>query len=79
MQIFLLSGLRRYLLPSHNLTNSFFQLSNLNQLTWLTIKLLLALASTAILGSEAHGTHDHILLSEGSGILQTTLSTNQRS
>jgi hypothetical protein len=35
-------------------------------------KLLLALASTAILGSESHGTHDHILLSDGSGRLQVT-------
>jgi hypothetical protein len=29
-------------------------------------KLLLALASTMIFGSESHGTHDHILLSGGS-------------
>jgi hypothetical protein len=35
-------------------------------------KLLVALASTVILGSESHGTHDHILLSDGSGSLKTT-------
>jgi hypothetical protein len=29
-------------------------------------KLLLSLASTVIVGSESHGTHDHILLSDGS-------------
>jgi uncharacterized membrane protein YkvI len=39
---------------------------------YLTAKLLLALASTVILGSESHGTHDLILLSDGSGSLQTT-------
>jgi hypothetical protein len=33
-------------------------------------KLLLALASTVILGSESRGPHDHILLSDGSGSLQ---------
>jgi hypothetical protein len=33
-------------------------------------KLLLALSSKVILGSESHGTHDHILLSDGSGILK---------
>jgi hypothetical protein len=32
-----------------------------------TSKLLLALASTVILGSEFHETHDHILLSHVSG------------
>jgi hypothetical protein len=37
---------------------------------WLTAKLLLALASTAIMGSESHGAHDHILLSDGSGSLR---------
>jgi hypothetical protein len=35
----------------------------------LPVKLLLTLASTVILGSESHGTLDHILLSEGSGSL----------
>jgi hypothetical protein len=39
--------------------------------SWLTAKLLLALASTVILGSESHRTHGHILLSDGSGSLQT--------
>jgi hypothetical protein len=34
---------------------------------WLTAELLLALASTVILGLEAHGIHDYILLSDGSG------------
>jgi hypothetical protein len=38
----------------------------------LTAKLLLTLGSTVILGSESHGTHGHILLSDGSGILQLT-------
>jgi hypothetical protein len=38
----------------------------------LTAKLLLALASTVILGSESHGTHYHILLSDGSGSIQTS-------
>jgi hypothetical protein len=33
---------------------------------------MLALASTVILGSRSHGTHDHILLSDGSGNLQIT-------
>jgi hypothetical protein len=32
----------------------------------LIVKLLLALASTAVLGSESHGTHDLILLFDGS-------------
>jgi hypothetical protein len=36
-------------------------------------KLLLALASTVILGSKFHGTHDQILLSDGSGSLQNSL------
>jgi hypothetical protein len=34
-------------------------------------KFLLALASTVILGFESYGTHDHILLSDGYGSLQT--------
>jgi hypothetical protein len=37
---------------------------------WLAGKLLLVLASTVILGYESRGTHDLILLSDGSGILQ---------
>jgi hypothetical protein len=39
----------------------------------LVAKLLLTFASTVILGCEFHGTHDHILLSDGSGSLQTTI------
>jgi hypothetical protein len=39
----------------------------------LLAKLLLALASTVILGSESHGTHDHILHSDGFGSLQSNL------
>jgi hypothetical protein len=41
----------------------------------MTAKLLLALASTVILGSESHETHDHTLLSDGSGSLQTTVDS----
>jgi hypothetical protein len=37
--------------------------------------LLLALANTVIFGSESHGNHDHILLSDGSGSLQTRLKS----
>jgi hypothetical protein len=44
---------------------------NVTLTDWLTAKLLLAVASTVILGSESHRTHDHILLSGGSGSLQT--------
>jgi hypothetical protein len=47
---------------------------NLSKIDCLTVKLLLALASTVILGSESHETHDHILLSDGSGGLQAILS-----
>jgi hypothetical protein len=36
----------------------------------LAAKLVLALASTVILGSESHGTCDHILLSDSSGSCQ---------
>jgi hypothetical protein len=32
-------------------------------MVWQLGKLLLALASTAILGFESHGTHSHVLLS----------------
>jgi hypothetical protein len=42
---------------------------------WLTVKLLMVLASTMILGSEFHGTHDHTLLSHGSRSIQTPLLT----
>jgi hypothetical protein len=38
---------------------------------WLTVKFLLVLASTVILGSEFHETHDHILLSHESGSRET--------
>jgi hypothetical protein len=40
----------------------------------LTAKLMLALGSTLILGSESHGTHDHILLPDGSRSVQATLT-----
>jgi hypothetical protein len=40
---------------------------------WLTAKFLLVLASTVILGSESHGTRDHISLSDGSGSRATLL------
>jgi hypothetical protein len=43
------------------------------------VKLLLALASTVILGSKSHGFHDHILLSDGFGSLQTTATLTRRS
>jgi hypothetical protein len=37
-------------------------------------KLLLELASTVILGSETHGTHDHVLPSHNSGSCVTLLT-----
>jgi hypothetical protein len=37
---------------------------------------LLVLDSTVIHGSESHGTHDHILVLDGSGSLQTTFCWN---
>jgi hypothetical protein len=40
--------------------------------------LLLALASTVILGSESHGTHDHILLYDDSGSLQLVFIGRER-
>jgi hypothetical protein len=43
-------------------------------LTFSSGKLLLALASTVILGSESHRTHDNIFLSHYSESLATTLS-----
>jgi hypothetical protein len=49
---------------------------NLSKIDWLTAKLLLALASTIIFGSESHETHDHILLSGGSASLQANIYTN---
>jgi hypothetical protein len=42
-----------------------------DKFNWLTVKLLLALASTVILGSKSQGTHDHILFSDGWVSLQT--------
>jgi hypothetical protein len=39
-----------------------------------TVKLLLVLASTVIIGSEPHGTHDLLLHSDGSGEFQTSAS-----
>jgi hypothetical protein len=41
---------------------------------WLTAKFLLVFASTVILRSESHGTQDHILLYDGSGSLENSLS-----
>jgi hypothetical protein len=38
---------------------------------WWTAKILLGLASTVILRSESHGTHDHTLLPDGSVSLQS--------
>jgi hypothetical protein len=38
---------------------------------FLTAELLLVFASTAVLGSEPHGTHDYTLPSDGSGNFQT--------
>jgi hypothetical protein len=46
-------------------------LQNAQAVYRLTAKLLLGLANAMILGSEFHGTHDHILLSDGSGSLQS--------
>jgi hypothetical protein len=44
----------------------------------LTAKLLLALASTAVLRCLPHGTHDHILFSDGSGNPQTSHTNSVR-
>jgi hypothetical protein len=54
-----------------------FWTSGFLAIKWLTAKLLLALASTLILGSEYYGTHDHILLSDGSGSRQTLSFSTQ--
>jgi hypothetical protein len=43
---------------------------------WLTEKMLLVLESTVILGSESQETHDYILLSDSSGRLSGSLTTN---
>jgi hypothetical protein len=45
---------------------------------WLPDKVLLVLASTVILRAESHGTHEHVLLSDGSGSLQSALNTVRR-
>jgi hypothetical protein len=57
-----------HLTPTSLLTNR--RLRTL-QTDWLTAKLLLALASTIILGCGSHVTHDHILLPDCSASLQT--------
>jgi hypothetical protein len=41
---------------------------------WLAAKLPLPPSSTLILGSEFHGTHDHILLSDSNKNLQNAVS-----
>jgi hypothetical protein len=46
-------------------------LTTLVQTLTVTPKLLIALTSSVILGSKSHGTHDHILLSDSCGSLQT--------
>jgi hypothetical protein len=43
----------------------------------MTAKLLLALASIVIPGSDAHGTHDHTLLFDGPGSFHTSGVFNQ--
>jgi hypothetical protein len=50
---------------------------NANSSSDLTAKLLRVLASSVILGSESHGTHDHILLPDGSGSLPDSDSKKQ--
>jgi hypothetical protein len=62
-----INGLR----TNKNLVMGPYWARNQKQLCWLTAELLLALASTVILGSESHETHDRILLSDGRGSLQT--------
>jgi hypothetical protein len=39
---------------------------------WQTFKLLLAFSSIVSLGSKSYGSHDHFLLSDGSGCIETT-------
>jgi hypothetical protein len=60
--------------PRPQLPASHFSTATLN---WLTAKLLLALASIVILGSESHGTHNHILLPYASGSLRNSQPTTQ--
>jgi D-alanyl-lipoteichoic acid acyltransferase DltB (MBOAT superfamily) len=55
------------------LGNYVFQFLGLSEMR-LTAKLLLALTITVILGSEYHGAHVHILLSDAPGGLLTALS-----
>jgi hypothetical protein len=57
-------------------TNCHYSLPTQDWTELLTPELLQALASTVILGSELHGTHDHILLSDVSGSLQTITASN---
>jgi hypothetical protein len=52
--------------------NSFEMINCIDVNSRLTLKLLLAPTITVILGSESHRTHCRILLSDGSGSLQTT-------
>jgi hypothetical protein len=47
-------------------------------LVCLPAKLLLVLASAAILGCESHGTHDHIFFPDSSGRLQTAAYMRER-
>jgi hypothetical protein len=55
-----------------------YRLATVSQLkNCLLTKLLLALASTAILASQSHGSQDHILLSDGSRCAQTTSWSKQ--
>jgi hypothetical protein len=54
------------LLQSHSICNILFDERMGSSSDSPPTKLLLALVSTVILGSEFHGTHDHILLSDGS-------------
>jgi hypothetical protein len=58
----------------HESSPSYFLEININLLKAdrLTAKLLLVLASTVIFGSDFHGSHDHTLLTDDSGSLQTT-------
>jgi hypothetical protein len=46
--------------------------THLHKGNYLTAKLLLALTSTVTPGSESHETHDLILISDGSGSLQSS-------
>jgi hypothetical protein len=52
----------------HEIIQEFIQRFRLNP------KFLLVLASTIILGSDSHGSHDNILFSDGSGSFQAQFS-----